>query len=167
MSWSRCCGWLRTDGSRACSRMRRLKRREVAVEGLVSAQSLEQYLHQEIPLSRAIEVAAVDVTEESVQLSAPLAPNLNHRATVFGGSASAVAILAAWSLLHVRLRAAFPTVSIVIQRQSMSYDRPIHGTFTARAALAQPGDWPRFVRLLTRRGRARITVASTLEYAGE
>ncbi|MFI4867062.1 MAG: YiiD C-terminal domain-containing protein [Steroidobacteraceae bacterium] len=133
----------------------------------MSPQSLEQYLHQQIPLSRAMQVSAVDVTEESVQLSAPLAPNLNHRATVFGGSASALAILAAWSLLHVRLRASFPSVSIVIQRQSMSYSRPIHGTFVARAALVQPGEWPQFVRLLTRRGRARITVASTLDYAGE
>jgi thioesterase domain-containing protein len=137
------------------------------VENTVSPQLLEQFLHQQIPLSRAMEVSAVDVTEESVRLSAPLAPNLNHRATVFGGSASAVAILAAWSLLHVRLRASLPTVSIVIQRQSMSYNRPIHGAFAARASLAQPAEWPRFLRLLARRGKARITVVSTLDYAGE
>jgi thioesterase domain-containing protein len=133
----------------------------------VSPQLLEQFLHQQIPLSRAMGVSAIDVTAESVQLSAPLAPNLNHRATVFGGSASSVAILAAWSLLHVRLRDSFPSVSIVIQRQSMSYNRPIHGTFAARASLAQPAEWPRFLRLLTRRGKARISVASTLEYDGE
>lgn len=133
----------------------------------MSPKSLEQFLHQQIPLSRAMQVSAIDVTAESVQLSAPLAPNLNHRATVFGGSASAVAMLAAWSLLHVRLRASFPSACIVIQRQSMSYNRPIHGTFAARALLAQPAEWPRFLRLLTRRGRARITVASTLDYAGE
>jgi thioesterase domain-containing protein len=138
-----------------------------AVEALMSAQSLTQYLQQQIPLSRAMHICAVEVTEQSVRLSAPLAPNLNHRATVFGGSASALAILAAWSLLHVRLRGSFPAASIVIQRQSTSYNRPIDGTFSARAALAQPGDWPRFVRLLTRRGKARISVAATLDYGGE
>jgi thioesterase domain-containing protein len=132
----------------------------------VSTQSLEQFLHQQIPLSRAMQVTAVDVTEESVHLSAPLAPNLNQHATVFGGSACALAMLAAWSLLHVRLRASFPSVLIVVQRQSMRYSRPIHGTFAARALLDQPAEWPRFLRLLTRRGRARITVASTLDYAG-
>jgi thioesterase domain-containing protein len=137
------------------------------VPALISAQSLAQYLHQQIPLSRAMEVCAVDVTADSVRLSAPLAPNVNHRATVFGGSASALAILAAWSLLHVRLRGSFPAVSIVIQRQSTSYNRPIQGTFFACAALAQPDDWPRFVRLLARRGKARISVASALEYGGE
>jgi thioesterase domain-containing protein len=138
-----------------------------AVQALMSAQSLTQYLYQQIPLSRAMEVCALEVSEDSVRLSAPLAPNVNHRATVFGGSASALAILAAWSLLHVRLRASFPQVSIVIQRQSTSYNRPIQGTFSARAALAQPDDWPRFLRLLARRGKARISVASILEYGGE
>jgi thioesterase domain-containing protein len=138
-----------------------------AVPALMSPQSLTQYLHQQITLSRAMEVCALEVSEDSVLLSAPLAPNVNHRATVFGGSASALAILAAWSLLHVRLRALFPQVSIVIQRQSTSYNRPIQGTFSARAALAQPDDWPRFVRLLARRGKARISVVSALDYAGE
>jgi thioesterase domain-containing protein len=133
----------------------------------VSPQSLEQFLHHEIPLSRAMQVVTLDVSEHSVQLSAPLAPNLNHHATVFGGSSCAVAMLAAWSLLHVRLRASLPSVSIVIQRQTMKYNRPILGTFTARALLAEPAEWPQFVRLLTRRGRARITVAATLDYAGD
>jgi thioesterase domain-containing protein len=133
----------------------------------MSPQSLEQFLHQEIPLSRAMQVMALDVSEHSVQLSAPLAPNLNQHASVFGGSSCALAMLAAWSLLHVRLRASLPSVSIVIQRQTMKYNRPILGTFSARALLADPAEWPQFVRLLTRRGRARITVASTLEYAGD
>lgn len=137
------------------------------VQSLMSAQSLAHYLHQQIPLSRAMEVGALEVSEDSVRLSAPLAPNVNHRATVFGGSASALAILAAWSLLHVRLRGLFPQASIVIQRQSTSYNRPIQGTYSARATLAQPDDWPRFVRLLARRGKARITVTSTLDYGGE
>jgi thioesterase domain-containing protein len=137
------------------------------VQALISAQSLAQYLHQKIPMSRAMQVGALEVTADSVRLSAPLEPNVNHRATVFGGSASALAILAAWSLLHVRLRESFPAVSIVIQRQSTSYNRPIQGAFSARAALVQPDDWPRFVQLLSRRGKARISVASTLDYAGE
>lgn len=136
-------------------------------QALMSQHSLAQYLHQQIPLSRAMQVDALEVSEDSVRLSAPLVPNVNHRATVFGGSASALAILAAWSLLHVRLRGSFPQASIVIQRQSTSYNRPIQGTFSARAALAQPDDWSRFVRLLARRGKARISVTSTLEYAGE
>lgn len=128
---------------------------------------LEQYLYDKIPLSRAMQVAAVEVSEQVVRLRAPLAPNVNHRATVFGGSASTLAILSAWSLLHVRLHGLIPGASIVIQRHSMHYDRPMSGEFAARAALASPADWPKFVRTLQRWGRARISVDSTLEYDGE
>lgn len=46
----------------------------------------------------------------------------------------------------------------------MSYDRPIYGTFTARAFIKQPEAWDVFMRTLLRRGRARIAVSSVLEY---
>ena len=51
--------------------------------------SLEQYLHAHIPLSAAMGVSVVQVADEAITLSAPLEPNINHRDTVFGGSASA------------------------------------------------------------------------------
>jgi thioesterase domain-containing protein len=133
----------------------------------VNPTDLEQYLYDNIPLSRAMQVAAIEVNEQSVRLSAPLTPNMNHRATVFGGSASALAILSAWSLLHVRLRDLSPGASIVIQRHSMNYQRPVYGTFAACASLAAPDEWPRFIRILTRWGKARIAVNSLLEYGGE
>ncbi|MGE5240286.1 MAG: YiiD C-terminal domain-containing protein, partial [Bacteroidota bacterium] len=64
---------------------------------------LERYLHEQIPLSKAMGVEVMEASGEKVELAAPFAPNINHLETVFGGSASAVAILAAWTLLHVRL----------------------------------------------------------------
>ena len=81
---------------------------------------LERYLHQHIPLSKAMQVSVVEVLPAGVVLSAPLAPNINHRDTVFGGSASALAILAAWSLLHTRLSGEGIASRLVIQRNTMS-----------------------------------------------
>src|SRR6266540_3523639 len=51
---------------------------------------LQKYLHDHIPLSKAMDVEVVEATDDGVTLAAPLAPNINHRETVFGGSASAV-----------------------------------------------------------------------------
>jgi thioesterase domain-containing protein len=133
----------------------------------VAPGDLEQYLYEKIPLSRAMQVCAVEVSEQAVRLRAPLAPNVNHRATVFGGSAITLAILSAWSLLHVRLHGLVPGASIVIQRHSMKYDRPMTGDFVAFAALAAPEQWPKFLRTLRRWGKARICVDSMLEYGGE
>jgi len=85
---------------------------------------------------------------------------------VFGGSASALAILAAWSLLHVRLRGEGLGSRLVIQRNEMEYLEPITGSFCARSALAEGEDWPRFQRMLARKGVARIAVGSVLEAEG-
>jgi thioesterase domain-containing protein len=128
---------------------------------------LEKYLHDHIPFSKAMQVAVVRAQPETVILSAPLAPNINHRDTVFGGSASAVAILAAWSLLHTRLTAEGITSRLVIQRNTMSYELPIDGTFTAEAVSASTEGWRQFLRTLRRRSKARITVNCALHFAGQ
>ena len=128
---------------------------------------LERYLHEHIPLSRAIAVTVVAATPQEVCLAAPLGPNINHRDTVFGGSAAALAMLSAWSLLHVRLHAEGRAARLVIQRNTMEYERPIPGDFTARATLAQPDSWAQFSTMLARRGKARIAVTAVLEHAGQ
>jgi thioesterase domain-containing protein len=123
---------------------------------------LQKYLHDHIPLSRAMEVEVVEATDDGVTLAAPLAPNINHRETVFGGSASAVAILSAWTLMYLRLRGEQLNVRIVIQKSTMTYERPITGRFTASAAIADTTAWRRFVDTLRRRRRGRLTVRSVL-----
>lgn len=140
---------------------------EVGVEeNGMNEQTLQHYLYEHIPLSQAMQVEVVCVQDNAVILSAPLAPNINHRATVFGGSASAVAILAAWSLLHTRLQRAGIASRLVIQSNTMHYDLPITGRFTAHASLADESGWQRFLQMLQRKGKARIAVESVLDCNG-
>jgi thioesterase domain-containing protein len=127
--------------------------------------SLERYLHEHIPLSAAMQVRVLSAHADGVTLSAPLAPNINHRDTVFGGSASALAILAGWSLVHIAL-ADLGAVRIVIQRNSIDYSAPMPGEFTARSFLTSCDEWPRFLSMLERKGRARVSVTSVLASNG-
>ena len=127
---------------------------------------LAHYIHEHIPLSKAMGVSVVAVEDDAIILQAPLEPNLNHRQTVFGGSASALAILASWALLHVRLQAAGIADRLVIQHTTMEYQHPILGQFTARSMLERPDAWRQFTVMLARRGRARITVVAVLEHMG-
>jgi len=127
---------------------------------------LQQYLYDHIPQSAAMQVAVERIAESEVVLSAPLAPNINHRDSLFGGSASSIAILAAWSFLHTRIRAQGLKTTLVIQRNTMSYDQPVLGTFSVKAGLADGADWEKFLNMLRRKGKARIRVTSSLEYKG-
>ena len=114
-----------------------------------------------------MQVSVEVVTADEVILGAPLLPNINHRDSVFGGSATSLAILAAWALLHTQLTAAGYQVRLVIQRNTMSYEAAILGHFTARALAPAPEAWNAFTRMLGRKKRARITVASTLWFQGQ
>src|ERR1700747_1423301 len=109
-------------------------------------------------------ITVVSVGENAVTLRAPLAPNINHQQSVFGGSASALAILASWALLHVRLRAEGIARRVVTQHNTMKPPLPILGEFTARATLEHPERWRHFTAALTRRGKARVTVSAVLEH---
>jgi thioesterase domain-containing protein len=132
----------------------------------MSARELEAYLHERIPLTRAMAVEVRAAGIEGVEVYAPLAPNINHRDTVFGGSASAVAIVAAWSALHVRMRAAGLDVRLVIRRNTMSYERPIATGFTATAAPPAHNVWDRLVATVERGRPARANVHAQLHCEG-
>jgi thioesterase domain-containing protein len=133
----------------------------------VNPRELQQYLHEHIPLSQAMDVEVLVATAAGVKLSAPLAPNINHRETVFGGSAVALAILSAWSLLHIRLSEASISSRIVIQKSTMNYKRPITEDFVASSVIPDATTWSKFMNTLKRRNRARISVAAVLHCKGE
>jgi thioesterase domain-containing protein len=125
-----------------------------------SERRVERYLHEHIPLSAAMGVQVKTATVERVQLTAPLALNVNHNETVFGGSAAALATLSAWTLLNLRLEQAGVDARLVIQRSSMEYERPIPGDFEAICRFADHFAWERFRTTLERRGRARLTLTA-------
>jgi thioesterase domain-containing protein len=122
---------------------------------------IERYLHEHIPISRAMGITIVRADAGGVELRAPLAPNINHRSTVFGGSAISVAILAAWTLVHLW------TVSldrlgryrVVIAHSAMDYLAPIQGDFSA-SCIPSADVRDRFSRTLERHRRARVDLTA-------
>ena len=132
-----------------------------------SLAEVEAYLHKHIPLSAGMGVRVVACDVAGVTLRAPLAPNINHHATVFGGSTSAVGILAAWTWLNFSLRSAGHTSRLVIQRNTVNYLAPIKGEFESRCTGLPAAQFEEFLRTLDRYGKARATLSAVLTYKGE
>lgn len=120
---------------------------------------VEAYLREHIPLSAALGIGVVEAGPDGVTIEVPLEPNLNHQATAFGGSVAALAILAGWTLVHLRLRAENLITQTVIQNSAVHYDSPIHGGFRAVTEPVEARAWERFTRGITKHGKGRIRVA--------
>lgn len=123
------------------------------------------YVHAQIPITASLGARVEAYDGDLVRLSAPLAPNLNHQATAFGGSLSAIAILSGWVLVHLRLRDHGIAARVIIQRSSFEFVAPVDGDFSATAMLPPAQAWHRFLATLARHHRARVSVSSSVACA--
>ena len=131
------------------------------------AAELERYLYEQIPISRAVGVKVLRADGEGVLLAAPLAANLNHRETFFGGSAAVLATLAAWALAHRKLMEEEGLEAhLVIQRSRMEYLEPAAAEVHAECLAPAPEQWHRMLRTVQGRGRGRIELGVVLRAEG-
>lgn len=119
----------------------------------MTAPEVENFLHENIPLTKAMGVRVVLVDDHEVRLSAPLGPNVNHLETGFGGSIAALAITTGWVCLRLRFG---PPVQIVIRDCQMKFTRPIEGDFEAVCHPPSTREWERFESRLNRKHRAKM-----------
>jgi thioesterase domain-containing protein len=116
--------------------------------------------------SEGLGISVTEASLDEILITAPLAPNLNHHGTAFGGSVSAVAILSGWALVYARLEAEGKFPGVVIQYNAIRYLKPVEDVFAARARLAHPGKWTHFMQGLSRHGKARTIVTVDVEGRG-
>ncbi|HXH71662.1 MAG TPA: YiiD C-terminal domain-containing protein [Mariprofundaceae bacterium] len=122
--------------------------------------AMQTYLHEHIPITAHFGVEVIAFGKGSICLRAPLAANINHRDTAFGGSLSSLGILAGWGLIHFSLQQLGLPSRIVIQSSRMEFLAPGDADFEATAALPDAAGWERFCTMLRKKGRARITLPS-------
>lgn len=116
----------------------------------------EAFLHEHIPLTRAMQVRVVSYEDETLILSAPLAPNHNHLGTAFGGSLAALAMLAGYSLLWLELQDR--AIHLVISKSEFRFLRPV--TAELRALCRRPNEsrMAAFKKEVASRGKARLSL---------
>lgn len=119
---------------------------------------LQRTLKEEIPITEQMGIRVSGYDGESLRLSAPLRPNTNHKATVFGGSLYSVAVACGWGLLFLKLRELGVPGHIVIHRGQINYLRPVSGDFVAIARLPDGDAMQRLTRSIARHGRGRVTL---------
>ena len=124
-----------------------------------SAQALVTFIHDGIPLARAMALQLENYDGDRLSLSAPLAPNVNDKGCAFGGSLVSLMTLSGWALVELALRQRGEDCDVFVAESTVRYLAPLWQDFSSEARLAADADWATFFRTLNVRGRARIEVA--------
>lgn len=131
-------------------------------DALAQAQQLIQFARDKIPLTRSMDLQLAGYDADTLSLKAPLAPNVNDKGCVFGGSLVSVMTLSGWALVELALRRHGFECDVFVAESSVRYLAPLWQEFRSDARLAEHADWATFFSTLETRGRARISVDCTI-----
>lgn len=128
---------------------------------MITPQSLQIYLHKKIPVAEFMQVE-VSRVDQDIELQCALAPNHNHLGTAFGGSLSALMILAAYCQLF---RIIEEKGHVVLKTTEMKFLIPVDEKLIA--VCKSPGDkeLQNFIKTFDRMKKARMTLESHIVLA--
>lgn len=121
---------------------------------------LEETLHRLIPLSRHMGVRVAGYDGTCLCLKAPLAANINHQQSAFGGSLFCLAALGGWGLIHLKLTEMGLDCNTVVGETQASYLKPVREEILCQVDL--PDDANRFFAQLTAEGKARTQTTAII-----
>lgn len=90
-----------------------------------SIESLQSTMHELIPVSSAMGIRVQSYDGSALVVTAPLAANINHQQSAFGGSLFSVAVLAGWGLMQLKLSELQLDCNTVIMGAEVTYQRPV------------------------------------------
>ncbi|HEX7349129.1 MAG TPA: YiiD C-terminal domain-containing protein [Rhodanobacteraceae bacterium] len=113
---------------------------------------------EHIPLARAMQVAIARYDGSELEMTAPLAPNINDKGCAFGGSMASLLTLAGWSLIELRLRAAQLHCDIYVGDSQVRYIEPVWGDLRGIARCTEPDALDALVADVGARGKGHVEV---------
>ena len=126
----------------------------MALDSLVA---LQQMLHKEIPICKAMQISVERCEEGCLTVGMPLEGNHNHKRTGFAGSLNALCTIAGWGTVFLLLKKLNQHGEIVIRRSSIRYLKPID--MARVSATCQPivdADKAYFIEMLQAKGYAKL-----------
>ena len=131
----------------------------------MSAKGLEAFLHEKIPLAKAMGLHVAESNAHRLVFEAPLDKNINHLGTAFGGSLHALPTLACYAGLWTLMREAGIDGHVVVKRSQAFYRAPVTGRLRAVCVRPPATVVKDFIRALQRHKKARMELTAIVEGA--
>jgi thioesterase domain-containing protein len=136
----------------------------------VKVPALELFLHEMIPLAKAMGVSVELSDDQKLVLAAPLEPNKNSINTAFGGSLVSLATLAGYGVVWELMRDADavekPEWRIVVKESKAAYRRPVIGDLRAICERPAKAAIDEFKAALARYGQAKLKLRTRIVEGG-
>ena len=129
--------------------------------------NLGHFIRQEMTITRYLAFDITRFDERGLAFTAPLAANVNHQGTVFGGSLNMMAVLSAWSMVNLLCKNMGLKAEVVIQKNTIEYRKPVYKDFEAICLIPSFDEVSAFANMLNRRKVGRLNVTSIVESEGE
>ena len=129
----------------------------------MSARGLEAFLHEKIPLTRAMGLHVAESNARRLVFEAPLDKNINHLGTAFGGSLHALPTLICYAGLWTLLREAGFEGHVVVKRSQAFYRTPVKGKLRAVWERPPAAAVQVFLHDLQRHKKARMDLSAIVE----
>ena len=120
-------------------------------------------LFMAMPPVQAMAIQAIKFEDDILQVSAPLANNVNDKDCAFGGSLVSVMTMAAWGLLTELARRESLAADIYIADSQVRFMAPVWGDLQASASLHADNRWEALRQAFLSKGKARAMVEAHIK----
>jgi len=124
----------------------------------MNSQQLENLVHKEIPITKALDIRIDELSNQSIRVTAPFETNKNIHNTAFAGSIYTVATIAGWSLVSNLASNLALEGSVVLAKAEVQYKKPINGDIVAQCEIQEQSSLETFVSSFKRKNRARLNL---------
>lgn len=131
-------------------------------------ETLQKKLHNEIPLTKVMDIQIEDYNNEHLITKAPLDININDKGTAFGGSLSTMTIISSWSMCWlISQELGFDSKNIVVIKNENSYSKPVTKDLICYTKKPSEEQIQRVKKKLEEKGSASLKIESSIIEDGE
>jgi len=104
---------------------------------MTTAAALQRKIRRAIPLSDAMQFSIRELSQDAIQVAAPLEPNINIHGTGFAGSLYSVGVLTGWALCTHILDELGIEAELVVAGAEIRYRAPVSGDLTCSCTCSE------------------------------
>lgn len=121
--------------------------------------SFQSFLYQHIPLVKQMNLELLEINSQQLLAAAPIAPNINDKSTVFGGSSAALMTICGWSLIKLHLESCGLQNDVVIHQAENTWNQAQYDDLIIKAMTVDDVDWNEIANTIKSKNRAKkITI---------